>query len=121
MPDFSHLRLKRRIAFSKDSSSFTWTRGTNVPPLLSGLEPIHDLTHGTESCQLKCLGRKDLASFPRPERASLLSGLAPKRRRRSTPSAILFLGSRRRKGAVRKPRRFGPPGPNPDRKVTYPV
>ena len=42
---------KRRIAFSKDSSSLTWTRGTNIHPLLTESRSIHDFTRAGRGCQ----------------------------------------------------------------------
>src|SRR6185436_3229464 len=51
MPDFSHFLLKRRMAFSKDSSSLTWTRGTDTHPLTREIQRSAILEKGAPGCQ----------------------------------------------------------------------
>src|SRR5262245_27293393 len=51
MPDFSHFLLKRRMAFSKDSSSLTWTRGTDTHPLTREFQRAVNLREPSPECQ----------------------------------------------------------------------
>src|SRR5215470_519104 len=71
MPDFSHFLLKRRMAFSKDSSSLTWTRGTNTHPL------HHPLRNGRNILTGRSVGDRRLRLAVRTPRPPGAGGLSP--------------------------------------------
>src|SRR5512138_3145750 len=93
MPDFSHLRLKRLIAFSKDSSSLTWTRGTNFHPLLRGFGRPAMLPRGPGCVnEMLCAQRLSFLSPRSRGPGRIVPRASQTRRRRDSFLNLSFLG-----------------------------